>query len=152
MVALVALVTLGVFFRYALAASLSWYDEFASYLLVWLSFYGAVVATYRNRHISFDTLTERMGSGGRRRMALVSTGCSLVFQGVLFYYGMELVRAVGHETAVSIQAVRMAWIYSALPISGALMLAISLARFGFLLRGADLTAPGSERPAGASSE
>lgn len=152
MVAMVALVTLGVFFRYVLDASLSWYDEFASYLLVWLSFYGAVVAAYRNRHISFDTLAERLGSGGRRRMALASTGGSLVFQGVLFYYGVELLRAVGHETAVSIQAVRMVWIYSALPISGALMLVISLARFGYLVRGEDLTAPGHEPPTGAGGE
>src|SRR2546426_8707181 len=61
MVAMVALVTIGVFFRYIVNASLSWYDEFASYLLVWLSFYGAVVATYRGRHIGFETLAERRG-------------------------------------------------------------------------------------------
>ena len=100
MVAMVAVVTVGVFFRYVLDASLSWYDEFASYLLVWLSFYGAVVATYRNRHISFDTLAERMGSAGRRAMALISTGCSIVFQGVLFVYGVILVQTIGQETAV----------------------------------------------------
>lgn len=152
MVAMVAVVTVGVFFRYVLDASLSWYDEFASYLLVWLSFYGAVVATYRNRHISFDTLAERMGSAGRRAMALISTGCSIVFQGVLFVYGVILVQTIGQETAVSIQAVRMSWIYSALPISGALMLVISLARFWRLLRGEDVAAAGHGAPTGASSE
>ncbi len=150
---MVVLVTVGVFFRYALDASLSWYDEFASYLLVWLSFYGAVVATHRNRHISFDTLAERMGGVGRRWMALISTACSIVFQGVLFVYGAALLQAVGHETAVSIEAVRMTWIYSALPISGALMLVISLVRFGYLLRGEDLAAPAAHGvPTGSSSE
>src|SRR2546426_7512750 len=69
MVAMVALVTIGVFFRYIVNASLSWYDEFASYLLVWLSFYGAVVATYRGRHIGFETLAERRGPRARRLMA-----------------------------------------------------------------------------------
>ena len=142
LVAMVAVVTVGVFFRYVLAASLTWYDEFASYLLVWLSFYGAVVATYRNRHISFDTLAERLGSAGRRRLALVSTAGSIVFQGVLAWYGVVLVRAVGHETAVSIQSVRMAWVYSVLPISGALMLLVSLVRFGYELRGGELAPRG----------
>jgi len=47
LVLMVVLVSLGVFFRYVLNASLAWYDEFASYLLVWLTFYGAVTASYR---------------------------------------------------------------------------------------------------------
>lgn len=152
MVAMVALVTVGVFFRYVVDASLSWYDEFASYLLVWLSFYGAVVATYRNRHINFDTLAERMGPAGRRGMALVGTACSIVFQAVLLVYGVAMLQAVGHETAVSLQAVRMAWVYSVLPISGALMLAISLVRLGYLLRGEDLAAPVRGTPASTSAE
>ena len=150
---MVALVTVGVFFRYALAASLSWYDEFASYLLVWLSFYGAVVATYRNRHINFETLADRMGSAGRRAMALISTAGSILFQGVLFIYGVSLIQTVGRETAVSIEQVRMAWIYSVLPISGGLMLLVSLARFWLLLRGEDLVATaGHAAPTGTSSE
>jgi TRAP-type C4-dicarboxylate transport system permease small subunit len=149
--AMLVLVTVGVFFRYVLAASLTWYDEFASYLLVWLSFYGAVVATYRNRHISFETLAERLGSAGRRRFALVSTAASIVFQGVLCWYGVVLVRAVGQETAVSIQSVRMAWVYSVLPISGGLMLLVSLVRFGYELRGQEL-APRGHAAAGAASE
>lgn len=153
MVAMVALVTVGVFFRYVVDASLSWYDEFASYLLVWLSFYGAVVATYRNRHISFETLVERVGPGGRRVFALVREGFSILFELVLFVYGIVLVRAMGEETAVSIQAVRMVWIYSVLPISGGLMLAVSLVRFGALLRGDHRLAPGeSHLPSATSSE
>jgi TRAP-type C4-dicarboxylate transport system permease small subunit len=139
MVAMVALVTLGVFFRYVVDASLSWYDEFASYLLVWLSFYGAVVATWRGRHISFDTLVERAGPRGRRVFQVVSEGGSLLFQVVLFAYGIVLVRAVGHETAVSIQAVPMGLIYSVLPISGGLMLLVTLVRLGRLLGGQPAT-------------
>ena len=57
---MVVLVCLGVFFRYVLDASLAWYDEFASYLLVWLTFYGAVAASYRRRHIGFETFISRL--------------------------------------------------------------------------------------------
>lgn len=138
MTAMVALVTVGVFFRYALDASLSWYDEFASYLLVWLSFYGAVAATYRDRHIKFETLAERVGPGARRLMTVASELFSIIFQAVLFGYGIVLVRALGNETAVSIVSVRIGWIYSVLPISGGLMLLVSVVRLGLLLRGDEL--------------
>ena len=58
LVALTTVVCLGVFFRYVLNDSLVWYDEFASYLLVWLTFFGAVVADYQRRHIAFDLLVD----------------------------------------------------------------------------------------------
>ena len=135
LVAMVVLVSAGVFFRYVLDASLSWYDEFASYLLVWLSFYGAVVATWRGRQISFDTLTERARPAVRRVMRVVAELGTVAFQVVLLVYGVQLVRAMGAETAVSIEAVRMGWVYSVLPISGALMLLVSLVRLPELLRG-----------------
>jgi len=153
LVAMVALVTLGVFFRYVLDASLTWYDEFASYLLVWLSFYGAVAAAYRGRHIAFDTLAERSGPAARRLFAVArEVGC-LAFQAVLVVYGVVLVRAVEHETAVSIEWVRMGWVYSALPVSGALMLLVSLVRLGTLLRGGEASPePATAIRAGADSE
>ena len=150
--AMVALVTIGVFFRYVVDASLSWYDEFASYLLVWLSFYGAVVATGRGRHISFDTLAERAGPAVRRAMRIAAELGSLAFQVVLLVYGAELVRAMGEETAVSIQGVRMRWVYSVLPVSGGLMLLVSLVRLAALLTGAEGHAEEAAGPAAASSE
>jgi TRAP-type transport system small permease protein len=134
---MVGLVTIGVFFRYVLNASLSWYDEFASYLLVWLSFYGAIASTARGRHISFDTLVEKLGPVARKRMALVSEALSAVFYAVLLVYGAMLVRTMGEETAISLPWIRMAWVYSALPISGGLMLAITLTRVVAILRGRD---------------
>ena len=57
--ALAILVSVEVFFRYVLNASISWYDEFAGYLLVWVTFWGAVLALDRGRHIGFETLVER---------------------------------------------------------------------------------------------
>jgi TRAP-type C4-dicarboxylate transport system permease small subunit len=139
LVAMVLVVTLGVFYRYVLNASLIWYDEFASYLLVWLTFYGGVVAAYRRRHIAFETLVERLGPAGRRSMAIAAEGCILGFQGILLYYGWVLARAIGAETAVSLEWVRMGWIYSVLPISGGLMLLISLVDLATLLTGGTLT-------------
>lgn len=147
LVAMVALVTVAIFFRYVVDASLTWYDEFASYLMVWLSFYGAVAATWRGRHINFETLADRVRPSTRRLMNLVSELLSLVFQGVLLVYGVVLVQAVGHETAVSLESVRMGWIYSVLPISGGLMFLVTLVRLAALLRGEARTGHAQPRAA-----
>jgi len=103
---MVVLVFVGVFFRYALNASLAWYDEFASYLLVWLTFYGAVVASYRRRHIGFELVLEQLIPTTRRILEAVAELFVLGFQVVLLYYGWILMRKMGDETAVSLAWVR----------------------------------------------
>jgi len=125
---MVALVCSGVFFRYALKASLIWYDEFASYLLVWLTFYGAVVASYRRRHIGFDVVVGKLRPETRRIMDFIGELFCLGFQIVLFYYGWLLMNKIGDESAISLPWVKMRWIYSVMPITGGLMLLISLMR------------------------
>jgi len=135
LVAMTLLVTVAVFYRYVLDSSLIWYDEFASYLLVWLTFYGAVIAAYHRRHIAFETLVVRLGPATRRVVDVLAEVFVLLFQGILLYYGWVLARAIGAETAVSLEWVRMSWIYSVLPISGALMLLINLVDLATLLTG-----------------
>jgi TRAP-type C4-dicarboxylate transport system permease small subunit len=128
LVLMVALVCVGVFCRYVLGASLAWYDEFASYLLVWLTFYGAIVASHRNRHIGFEVIVDRFEATPRRIIDAVSEGFVIVFQAVLLYYGWELLQKMGDERAVSLPWVKMGWIYSVMPIAGGLMLLISATR------------------------
>ncbi len=109
LVLMVLLVSLGVFFRYVLNASLSWYDEFASFLLVWLTFYGAVVASL-------------------------------------------LMQKMGDETTVSLVWVKMSWIYSVMPITGGLMLVISLMRFVSIATGNESGKGGDSAWSGSSSQ
>jgi TRAP-type C4-dicarboxylate transport system permease small subunit len=152
LVLMVVLVFLGVFFRYVLGASLAWYDEFASYLLVWLTFCGAVAASYRGRHIGFDLVVNRFMPRTRRVAGVVAELLVLGFHVVLFYYGWILTQKMGDETAVSLPWVRMGWVYSVLPIAGGLMLLISLERLRHLLFG-NATGKGAEAAwSGSSSE
>ena len=128
LILMVTVVSLGVFFRYVLESALVWYDEFASYLLVWLTFYGAVVASYRQRHIGFEVVVGRFERGTRKIVDIVGECFVLGFQFVLFYYGWQLTEKMGDETAVSLVWVKMSWVYSVLPITGGLMFLISLVR------------------------
>jgi len=144
---MVLVVALGVFFRYALGAALVWYDEFASYLLVWLTFYGCVVASYRRRHIGLEVLVEKLPQGLRRGVELIAEVCIFGFQVVLGYFGWILTQKIGDETAVSLAWVKMSWVYSVLPISGVLMLLVSGAELVRLALGK--RAPAEEAQKGA---
>jgi TRAP-type C4-dicarboxylate transport system permease small subunit len=152
LVLMVILVCLGVFFRYVLGSSLAWYDEFASYLLVWLTFYGAVAASYHNRHIQFGTVVERLMPNTRKKLAIIAELFVFAFQFVLLYYGWLLTQKMGDETAVSVVWVKMGWIYSALPITGAVMLLISVNRLFHLVSGKEHQKGAEAAWSGSSSE
>jgi len=73
-------------------------------------------------------VVRRLAQGPRRVVETVSALCALTFYLILLVYGIVLVRSMGSETAISLPGVRMAWVYSVLPISGGLMLAFGLVR------------------------
>ena len=150
--AMVVIVCWAVFTRYVLNSSLVWYDEFASYLLVWLTFFGAVVADYQRRHINFDLLVNKLEPTARRVVDIVGELAVLGFQFVLFYYGWILTEKMGDETAISLPWIRIGWVTAVLPIAGALMLLLSLARLVALLSGRTIPKGGHETWSGSSSE
>lgn len=123
-IAMLALVLAGVFYRYVVNEALSWYDEFAGYVLVWLTMYGSAAALARRKHIGFETLVELFPRGLRRALEVFAILCVAAFSLVLVVSGWRLIREMGGDTSVSVPGVQMAWIYSAMPISGAFMLVI----------------------------
>jgi TRAP-type C4-dicarboxylate transport system permease small subunit len=71
---------------------------------------------------------------------------------VLFYYGWVLTEKMGDETAISLPWVRVSWINSVLPVSGALLLVIGAARLFGILVGRTNRKGGHEAWSGSSSE
>ena len=144
LLAMLAVVLVGVFYRYIINEALSWYDEFAGYTLVWLTMYGSVVALARGKHISFETLVEKFSAGAQRVAAAFSLLCILGFSVVVLVSGWELIVEMGGETAVSITEVKMAWIYSVMPISAALMCLVCIIQIVTLFRHGEVL--GEARP------
>jgi len=149
---MVVVVTLGVLYRYALDRSLVWYDEFASYILVWLTFVGAVAASWRGRQIYFELLIDRARPAVARALRVFSELCVLVFHLLMVAYGWNLMQRMGDETAVSITSIRMSWIYAVLPVSAALMAFVSLHRLFTLATSAAGQPEGGGPWIGSSSE
>lgn len=126
MVAMTFVVAAGVVSRYVLGAALSWYDEFAEYILVWTTFYGAVLASHHRAHIGFDTLVESLPPPLKKGFECFTELLLLGLQGVILYYGWVLLQAMQFETAISLPWVKMTWVYSVMPVSAAMMLMVGL--------------------------
>ncbi len=140
--AMLALVVVGVFYRYVVGEALSWYDEFAGYVLVWLTMYGSVVALARRKHIGFETIVEKLPPRARQAAEVFGTLCVMAFALVMIVAGARLVQGMADETAVSVPWIRMSWIYSVMPISGGLMLLVCVVQLAEELGG---TAGGAPR-------
>src|SRR5947209_6838039 len=64
-------VTLGVVFR-SIGRSLAWYDEIASVMLAWLTFYGSALASVKRAHISCPELVDQASPQVKRVLNIVA--------------------------------------------------------------------------------
>ena len=111
-----------------------------------------MVAHYHQRHINFDLLVEKLAPTARRVADVAAELAVLGFQFVLFYYGWILTGRLGEESTISLPWVRIAWVNSVMPATGALMLLVSVWRLIELLTRPIKTREGHVTWSGSSSE
>jgi C4-dicarboxylate transporter, DctM subunit len=78
MTSLAIVVVLGVTYR-KFGASLVWYDEVASILLAWITFYGAALAAYKGAHIAVTSLVDAMPRPLRIATVIFAEVCIIGF-------------------------------------------------------------------------
>jgi len=124
MIAMTLLVVVAVIFRKA-GHSISWYDEFAGYILVWVTFWGAVIALERKRHIGFESLVELMPKSIQKMVMSVVYIFLIFLNLVLIKYGWRLTTELTGETAITLP-VPIGYINAVLPTTASLMLILCL--------------------------
>jgi TRAP-type C4-dicarboxylate transport system permease small subunit len=123
--ALAVVVVLGVVFR-KLGAALVWYDEVASILLAWLTFYGAAGAALHRAHIGFPKLVDGLGPAYRRPLILLGEAFVLAFFLVTAWAGWRVFGILGGETLVSLPWVPQRLTQSVIPIGAVLFIIAEL--------------------------
>jgi len=125
MISLAVVVVVGVVFRKA-GASLVWYDEMASLMLAWLTYYGAALAALHRGHIGMPTLVDRLSGAARTALVLVGEACVLAFFLVLAFAGMRVLTVLSGTTLVSLPWFPMSVAQSVIPIGAVLFIAAQL--------------------------
>jgi TRAP-type C4-dicarboxylate transport system permease small subunit len=121
MVILAVEVTLGVVFR-TIGQAVSWYDEVASVLLAWLTFYGSALASVKRSHIGCPEIVEMMPWSARRVASILAQILVIAFFILLGGVGASILPVLATDALVSLPAIPMSIVQSVIPISAALII------------------------------
>lgn len=123
MSAIVIDVLLQVFSRYLFNAPLSFTDELASFLLIWLGLLGAAYATGENQHLAIDLLAMRVSPAHQRRLEVIVAVLVVVFALAVLIVGGSWLVYTGFlfgQLSASLQ-LSLGYVYLILPIAGVLI-------------------------------
>jgi TRAP-type C4-dicarboxylate transport system permease small subunit len=133
MVVLTLDLMLGVFSRYVLFRTFTWYDEIARICFVWMVFLGAAVGVKRGVHFGLHLLVDRLGPQAKRAAAILTPLVIIAFSVVLIVQGWALTE-FGQFQSTPVMGLSKTWVYSAIPVGGLLMILYSLPLLGRALR------------------
>ena len=122
MMAVMSVVVLAqVFLRYVVQASLSWSEELARYLMVWIGLFGASLALQEGRHIEVTLLLDRMPRALRKILMGIALLAVLGFLGLVFYQGIVLTRNIWLQRSPAM-SLPMVIPYAAIPLGSVFMM------------------------------
>jgi TRAP-type transport system small permease protein len=141
MVVLCADVFLGVFSRYVMHSTFTWYDEIARLLFVWIVFLGAAVGVRRSGHFRLHLVIDRFPPALRRVADIVGVLAIMGFGLVLIQQGWKLVE-LGRFQQTPVMGLSKGYVYASMPAGGALIILYSLRHLWRAVTGAPAAAPG----------
>lgn len=137
LVLMVSFVFLNAFLRYVFRSGLTWSEEGARYLFVWVVFLGAIVATQERGHLAVDLITSRFKGIGQRVFLVFANLVFIVVLGFLahgLWLLMELNAGVpAPVTGVPRNTMYMAGFFGSIVMIGILLVqSVSLGILGRL--------------------
>jgi TRAP-type C4-dicarboxylate transport system permease small subunit len=118
-------VTVGVLFRMA-GASLVWYDEVASILLAWLTFYGSALAAAKRSHIGCPEVVALLPPRVRVAARVLADGLVIGFFLLVGWMGYTVLGVLATDHLVSLPDIPVSYVQSVVPIGSALVIAAEI--------------------------
>lgn len=121
-------VWLGVLVRYVIPLPLTFTEELARYLMIWMALLAVSSGIAYREHIGVEFLFERLPSPLRRWLAVAFDVIGFAFFGALFWYGLGFAEK-GFGRVTMIYAMPKGYAFSGVPLA-ALVACIQLALMG----------------------
>lgn len=121
LITMAVIVVMAVVFRF-MGQSLVWYDEVASVVLAWLTYYGSALAVCKRGHIGFAGLFLSLPKPVRTIAFIASEAVVIGFFAVIGYAGWYILGIFGDETLVSLNWVPLSFTQSVIPVGAALFI------------------------------
>lgn len=136
LILMAAVVIIQVFFRFVMNNSLSWSEEAARYLQVWITFVGSSIALRRGAHIGVDFLTSFFKGRVKWISNLFIDGVVAVFCVFVIRGGIKIVlQQMKYGQTSAALGLPMWVIYLAVPVGCGLMLIEDVVKLGKEARG-----------------
>lgn len=105
-----------------LGQSPSWYDEIASVLLAWLTYFGATYALFLRQHMGFGGIVTALPKSAAVALALLSEFLVVGFFAVIAWYGNAVLAVAKWDSLLSIRWMTLDIVQSVIPITAVLMI------------------------------
>jgi TRAP-type C4-dicarboxylate transport system permease small subunit len=122
---LAVMILVGVACR-KMGIALVWYDEGASIMLAWLTYYGAALAALKRAHIGFPGLVNAMPPRWRVPAVLFGEACVITFFALLAWFGLQVLVILEGDTMVSLPSVPTQLTQSVIPVGAVLFIIAQL--------------------------
>ncbi len=103
-------------------ASPSWYDEIASVLLAWLTYFGASYALFLRQHMSFSGIVTALPRQASIGLALFSEFLVITYFVVVAWFGNAVLAVAKWDSLLSLRWMTLDIVQSVIPISAVLMI------------------------------
>jgi len=94
-------IALGVVFRYFFGNPLTWTDELAVYMLIWLTFIGGSMSVKSGKAASLDLVFERVQLIWKKIFLIVGYACVILFAAVVAYMAIQWISNPSIQTKIS---------------------------------------------------
>ena len=125
MVTLTIIVIVAVIYRKG-GASLSWYDEIASIMLAWITYYGSALAALRRGHIGFDGFLLALPVSLRGVCVIIGEILVISFFAIMAWAGWRILQVLEGETLVSLTWIPVQLTQSIIPVGAVLFIIAEL--------------------------
>jgi TRAP-type C4-dicarboxylate transport system permease small subunit len=110
-----SIVLFGVFNRFIFKIPISWTEEIAKYLLIWISMLGSAVAVRIGAHVGVGLIVTKLKKSPRNIVSWVNQLTIVGFVVILIYLGMKVSLKELHTFGYSTR-IPMFWPYLAIPV------------------------------------
>ena len=128
-----AVVLIGVFFRYVLNNALSWTEELARYMMIFVGLFGSALALLRDEHAGLSIVLHKMPPKVQKLSRMATYLLIGLFAYIMAYYGFIL--TFSSNATAQIFPIPMWLPLSMVPTSGLAILLVSIFKILSELRG-----------------
>ncbi len=145
MAVMTILVFVQVVMRYVFSNSLSWSEELARFIFMWVSWIGASYAVKERTHFRVEMFADMMKGEKRKRFELVILIVWFIFCVFMAFIGTRLIIFLMETGQISAaMEIPMSWVYASVPVGCGLMALRLIVEIKKLLRGEYV--PGQKAP------